>query len=91
MKGKTTFWTGIIAGATLGGLLSLLNDDARHYVKEKTNQTSEQLSYYKGNPTETVHKVKQTVLSLNETVSKNTKSALNALEQVEKSMNRLLK
>lgn len=91
MKGKTVFWSSIITGATLGGVLSLLHGGARQYVNEKTSTTSDQLSYLKENPTETVRKVKQSVLSLNEAVTHNTKSALNALEQVEKTVDRLLK
>lgn len=91
MNGKKTFWTSIVAGALAGGLLSLLNKDARTYSKEVVKQTGETITHYTKNPDETVEKVKESVHTVNNLVSKNTSSALNALEQVETTVNKFLK
>lgn len=91
MKGKRTFWTSIAAGAVVGGLLSLLNKDARHYSKTALKQTGETISHYTKNLDETVDKAKETIENLNEFVSNNSTSALNALEQVESTVNKFLK
>lgn len=89
--GKRTLITGIIVGASLGGLVSLLNGDAREYAKEKVGKCQDNLSYYTKNPTEAVQFVKQTVLSLNNTIESNTGSAVSALETVENSLQKVLK
>lgn len=91
MKGKTTFWSSIVAGAVVGGLLSLISKDARDYSKKMILETGEMVKYYTTNPDVTVQKLKSRVESINEVVSDNTKSALNALEQVENTVNKFLK
>lgn len=91
MNGKKTFWTGIIAGACIGGLLSLLNKDARQYSKDIAKQTGETIAHYTKNPDETVQKVKQTVETVNDFVSDNSTSALSALDQVETTIHKFLK
>lgn len=89
--GKRTLITGIVVGASLGGLVSLLNEDARNYAKELVTSSCNTLSYYAKNPSEAVSTVRDTVLTLNETIESNTGSAVNALEQVESSLNKVLK
>lgn len=91
MNGKRTFWASIIAGACVGGLLSLLNKDARNYSKSVVKQTGETITHYTKHPDETVQKVKQSVQSVNDFVSHNSSSALSALEQVETTVNKFLK
>lgn len=91
MNGKRTFWTSIIAGACIGGLLSLLNKDARNYSKTVVKQTGDTLTYYTKNPDETVQKAKQSVQSVNNFISQNSTSALSALDQVETTVNKFLK
>lgn len=91
MNGKTTFWTGVIAGACIGALVSLFNKDARHYGKSLLDETNVRLSGYVRNPEETVQKVKQSVTSFNEIVSENTDSALHALNQIEQTVNKFTK
>lgn len=89
MKGKRTFWTSIVAGACIGGLLSLLNKDARDYSKKMLQHTGEAVRYYSTNPDVTVEKVKNAVESISNLVNENTGSALNAIEQVENTVNKL--
>lgn len=91
MKGKTVFWSSIVVGACVGGLLSLFNKEARNYSKEVCDQAGETVKYYTKNPDLTVQKVKNTVQSLSDMVSENTGSALNALDQVESTVNKFVK
>lgn len=89
--GKRTLLTGIFVGASIGALVSLLNEDAREYAKESLAKSCDNLSYYAKNPADAINTVKQTVLSINETIENNAGSAVNALEQVESSLNKVLK
>lgn len=91
MSGRRTFWSSIAAGAVIGGLLSLLNKDARDYSKKMIQQTGEAVKYYTTNPDETVEKVKNAVESVTKLVTENTDSALNAIEQVENTVNKFIK
>jgi len=90
MNGKRTFWSSIIVGACIGGLLSLLNQDARRYSKEMVQKTGETVTHYAKNPDETVRVVKDGVQSFNQIVSQNSQSALSALDQVETTVNKFL-
>lgn len=89
--GKRTLLTGIIVGASIGGLLSLLNEDARKYAKDTLSKSCDNLSYYAKNPSEAVNKFRQSAVSLNNMIESNTSSAVNALEQVENSLKKLMK
>jgi len=89
--GKRTFWSGIIVGAIVGGAVSLFNRDARSYVKELSEQTADQVSYYAQNPTEAVDGVKNTVLFVTDTIERNSSGAMNTLDQVENTLNKVIK
>ncbi|MEI3614204.1 YtxH domain-containing protein [Pseudogracilibacillus sp. SO30301A] len=89
--GKRTLLTGIIAGASIGGLLSLLNKDARKYAKETLSKSRDNFTYYVKNPTDAVEKIRHAALTLNNMIESNTSSAVNALEQVENSLNKVTK
>lgn len=91
MRGKTTFWSSIIAGAVVGGLLSLINAEARQYSKKMLSYTGDAVKFYTTNPDVTVEKLKSSIESINELVSDNSKSAINALDQVENTVNKFLK
>lgn len=88
--GKRKLMTGIIVGASIGGLISLMNEDARKYAKEKANEAVDNVQQCIKNPAETVKQVREKVETLNEAISSNASSAVNALEQVENSLNKLL-
>lgn len=88
--GKRKLMTGIVLGASIGGLLSLMNEDARRYAKQKANQTFNCVQNSLQNPAESVRKMKEKVETINELVTNNASSAVNALEQVESSLNKLL-
>jgi len=89
--GKRTLLTGMIVGASIGGLISLFNKDARRYAKDSLSQSYEKLTHYAKNPTTTVSQMKKSVISLNKMIASNTKSAVNTLELVEDSLNKVLK
>lgn len=89
--GKRTLWTGIIAGAVVGGLVTLFNEETREYVKETAGKTYDNASFYVTNPDIGVRKVKHGVENVNQIVSSNMDSAMNALTQVENSLQKFLK
>lgn len=89
--GKRTFWSGIIVGAIVGGAASLFNRDARDYVKELGEQTVDQVNYFAKNPTEAMDKVKSTVVFVTETIERNSAGAMNTLDQVENTLNKVIK
>lgn len=91
MNGKRTFWSSIIAGAVAGGLLSLLNRNAREYSKNLMQQTGQTVSYFAKNPKETVQLAKGAVETVSSFVDRNSTSTLNAIEQVEKTVDRFTK
>lgn len=88
--GKRKILTGVVLGATVGGLLSLLNDDARKYAKDKSSEIYDQLQGYVQDPSNTVKNVREKIEAINELVENNANSAVNALEQVEKSLTKFL-
>lgn len=90
MNGKRTFWLSVVAGACAGGLLSLLNKDARNYSKSVAQKTGETITHYTKNPDETVKKAKQGVQTVNDFIAQNSTSALNALKQVETTVNKFI-
>lgn len=81
--GKRTLWTGIILGATVGGLVSLLNNDARNYVKNSATASLENLTFYSKNPEIAFKDIKSRVTRIDDFVNESTDNALNAIEQVE--------
>jgi len=89
--GAKKFWTGIISGAVVGGLISLFNEDAREYVKDLASSTGEKCLYIVNNPTETVKNIKEMAQLVDEKISENKNSAFNALEQVENTLERVTK
>lgn len=89
--GAKKFWTGIIAGAVVGGLVSLCNKEARLYVKEVANSTGDKALYYINNPTEAVKNIKEMAQFVDDKISENKKGAFNALEQVENTLEKVTK
>lgn len=89
--GKRNLYTGILVGAILGGIVSLFNTDTRNYTKNKWNETKATTSYYVSNPVEAVRQLKQSVHQVNQTVSNEAENAINALDQVETSLSKVIK
>ncbi|HZW67687.1 MAG TPA: hypothetical protein VFF20_03655 [Pseudogracilibacillus sp.] len=91
MSGKRIFWLSVVSGAVIGGITSLFNKEARSYSKDLVKETGETISHYAKNPDVTVQMAKDAVVSANQLVSKNTTSAMNAIEQVEDTVHKFLK
>jgi len=89
--GKRRLWTGIIIGASVGGLISLFNDETREYVKESSSKVMDSATFYTTNPDIAINKVKRTVTTVNQMITSNTDSAMNVLDQVEDSLQKFLK
>lgn len=89
--GKRRLLTGVISGAMIGGLVSLFNHDTRGYVKGKLCATREATARLINDPTETVQSVKQCVEKVSSRVSIEASNAMNALEQVENTLEKVTK
>ena len=84
--GRRVFWTGVIAGAVIGGLTSLLNREAREYAKDVAQSTGETCMYVINHPDEAIRNVKNAAIFIEEKISENKSGAINALEQVENTL-----
>lgn len=89
--GKRRLLRGIVTGAVIGGIISLFNNDARHYAKEKMCATKEATTNLIKQPTETVSSMKQTVETLSHRFSEESNNVLNALEQIESTLGKVTK
>lgn len=89
--GKRTFWTGVVAGALIGGVVSLMNKNARKYAKEASLTTLENVTFYYKNPSIGLQEMKSSMDRFKLTVSETVDASVNALEQVETTMDRFKK
>lgn len=89
--GKRTLWTGVILGATIGGLISLLNEDVRNYAKNTATASLENVTFYSKNPEIAFSEIKAKVINMSEVVTESTENAINAIEQVENTVMKVRK
>lgn len=89
--GKRKILTGIILGASVGGLVTLFNREARDYAKDGLSNLKDKTAEYVENPSTAISKVKDTVHQISSLVDNNADSAINAIEQVEKTVNKFIK
>ena len=89
--GKKTLFSSMAIGAIVGGAVSLFNKETRDYVKDKSNQAKDQASYYAKHPNEAIENLKSTVIDVTEKIEDNKSGALNALDQVENTVGKVLK
>ena len=87
--GKRILCTGIIIGAVIGGLTALIDRDARGYVKEKSSVLRLKTSYYVRNPSVAVHNMRSSVDQLNKSLTSGAEGTINALEQLEKTLEKI--
>ncbi|HLR61444.1 MAG TPA: YtxH domain-containing protein [Lentibacillus sp.] len=81
--GKRKLCLGLLIGTIAGGILSLLDRDARNYAKSKMTDVKSGSSYYMKRPSEAVKGAKDAFDRFNTTFTKGADNAINALEQVE--------
>ncbi|HLR80853.1 MAG TPA: YtxH domain-containing protein [Bacillota bacterium] len=84
--GRRKLFTGIIVGAVVGGLTSLVDREVREYTKKKCSSFKETSGYYIKHPSEAVRKARVRFDEVNQTVSKGVTNTINALEQVEEAL-----
>ncbi|HLQ70669.1 MAG TPA: YtxH domain-containing protein [Bacillota bacterium] len=89
--GKNRLFIGMAAGAILGGLITLFDKPTRDYTKRKLQDASTKTKKAIQNPSEMIQSVQTTFDKYNNTFQSGADSAINALEQVENTVERLSK
>lgn len=89
--GRKKLCRGIIIGAIVGGIVALFDKDARDYAKQTAQDTSSKTKYFLKNPSEAIHNVRVTVDQLNQDFVKGVENTVNALEQVENTIDKFTK
>ncbi|SHG76805.1 YtxH domain-containing protein [Ornithinibacillus halophilus] len=89
--GRRRLYTSMAVGALLGGVYALFDKDTRNYTKEQLGNLKEKTSYIAQHPTETVHNVRETFNKFNSTFNYQAENAINALEQIETTLDKVTK
>lgn len=89
--GKRKLITGIIVGASVGGLVTLFNQEARDYAKDGLCDLKDKATDYIENPSTAITQVKDIVHQITNLVGDNADGAINAIEQVENTVNKFIK
>ncbi|HLR67492.1 hypothetical protein [Virgibacillus alimentarius] len=87
--GKRNLCLGMIIGAIVGGIATLINKDTRAYTKDKIASYKSKTTYFVKNPSEGVRKTKVAFNQLNDRINYNAENMVNALEQVENTLDKL--
>lgn len=87
--GKRKLIIGVIVGAVAGGLVSLFDQETRAYTKSKLSQAKAKSSDLMKNPSQTVSDIRSTFDRINESVSGNLQKAINTLNEVEESLDKV--
>ncbi|MDX8046895.1 YtxH domain-containing protein [Gracilibacillus sp. S3-1-1] len=80
--GRQKLVKGIIAGAIVGGLITLTDRQTRVYVKTRLKSCSSKASYYVKNPADAVHQLNDNYTKYSELVSSGLTSVLDTLHQL---------
>lgn len=88
--GQRKLIVGVVAGAILGALAMQFDKDARAYTKSSLNKLKESSSDMMSNPTETVQNLRSAFDKLNQNLATGAESTVNALEQVETTLDKLV-
>ncbi|WP_156291717.1 YtxH domain-containing protein [Oceanobacillus salinisoli] len=86
--GKKRLFSGMVIGAAVGTVVALFDKDTRDYAKSQLSAARTGSSYYLKHPSETIETIRNTVDRLNRTVTTGADSAINALEQVEETLDK---
>ncbi|WP_067728698.1 YtxH domain-containing protein [Oceanobacillus damuensis] len=87
--GKRKLLLGITVGAAVGGVTALFDRDTREYAKEKLVSARTSSSYFMNHPSEAIHNLRDTFDQLNQTFANGAENAINALEQVETTLDKV--
>ncbi|UJL47294.1 YtxH domain-containing protein [Virgibacillus sp. NKC19-16] len=86
---KRKLFLGVVTGAVVGGLVTLFDRETRHYAKNKLTTVKSGTTYMVKNPSETVHNMRVALNKLNDNLSSGSSNLMNALEQVEGSLEKV--
>lgn len=89
--GRRKLCTGIILGAVVGGLISLIDKDTRMYAKNKLSTTTNHTKYYLRNPSKAVRNARISFNEFSENFKSGAESTINALEQIEETLDKVIK
>lgn len=89
--GKQKLILGLALGAIIGGVVSLFDKETRQYVSAKIDASKDELSQIVQHPNESLTLLKHDVLNATNKVTDTLDSALNAMDQVESTLETLRK
>lgn len=89
--GRRKLCTGMIIGAIVGGLVTLTNQEARDYTRNKLCATTSQIKHCLKNPAESVRNARICVTEFNKNFASGAENAVNALEQVEQTLEKVVR
>ncbi|GIO24911.1 YtxH domain-containing protein [Oceanobacillus sp. J11TS1] len=87
--GKRKIILGVVAGAVIGGATALFDKEARSYACGKVKEIKDSSSYYISNPSEAIQGLQKTVDKVNQIFESGSSNAMNALEQVEQTLDKV--
>ena len=80
---------GVLIGALVGGLMTLLDKETRSTTMAQCKNAKTKTNYYVKHPSEAVKNARVACNQFNDTFNNSADSAINALEQVETTIDRL--
>lgn len=89
--GKRTLIKGIIIGAVIGGLTTLRKEEVRAYTKHKLQETKDTTVFYLKTPSEAVRNLRKSINMLSSDLTDHADQAINALEQLESTIDSFVK
>ncbi|SER57701.1 hypothetical protein SAMN04487944_106113 [Gracilibacillus ureilyticus] len=81
--GKQLLIKGMIAGAVVGGLLTLFDRDTRSFVNKKCLQSKDNLKYYAKHPADFVHQINENYQKCSKQLTSGLSTAMDMLQQLE--------
>lgn len=82
---------GVMIGALVGGLTTLFDKQTRSKTKIQCQNASNKTSYYLKHPSEAVRDARVACNRFNDSFNASAESAINALEQVENTIDKITK
>jgi len=89
--GKNKLFIGMAVGAVVGGLVTLFDKPTRAYTKRKVQDASNKTKAAIQNPSEMIQNVQTSFNRFNDTFQNGANNAINALEQVESTVDKFSK
>lgn len=87
--GKRNLCMGMLLGAIVGGLATLLNGETRAYTKGKMASCKIKTDHFVKHPSEAVRNTRVAFDQLNARFTDNAANVINALEQVESTLDKV--